>query len=128
MRREFVLLRKAAIVIVAGASVAGAVALIWILVSDLPSLTTLQLLGMLALILLPGATFVAWHWDRAAAHKHAPASDLFETPEGVEFVEEAKAAPARDVAHDMAAGRAAGDHPLPHRRRKHTARPRAEHE
>jgi len=123
MRREFVLLRKAAIVIVAGASVAGAVGLIWILVSDLPSLTTLQLMGMLALILLPGATFVAWHWDRAAAHKHAPASDLFEIPEGVEFVDEAKAAPARDLPRTP--GRAS-DQPAPHRRRKHTSRHAAE--
>jgi hypothetical protein len=134
MRREFVLLRKAAIVIVASGSVIGAIGLIWTLVArdELLSLSIPQLLGMVALCLLPAATYAAWEWDRRAAHHRTPPDSLFETPDGIELADEAKSPKAR--AHDPVRaptpGRTlpASDQPETHRRRIPAARPKAERE
>lgn len=145
MKREFVLLRKTAIVVVAIASVIGAVGAIWILVTrgEVTSLSTLQLLAMLALVLLPGATFAAWELDRRAAHNRIRHNDdLFDTPEGVEVVDEPEAPPEilPDSAHSFerfeesppakpgrTASPATGATRESHRRRRHESRHSAGH-
>ncbi len=130
MRHRFVLLRKGVIVVVAGSSVAGAIGLIWLLITrgEITSLTNLQMLAMLALCLLPGATYAAWEWDRRAARNQAPSDDLFETPEGIEIAPEPEPSkpPMREPGREAASTRAAPDTSQTHRRRSQTVRHPAE--
>lgn len=136
MKREFVLLRKAAIIAVAAASIVGAVAAIWVLVTrgELTTMSNPQLLAIIALILLPGATAIAWVLDRRAAHNRIRShdDDLFETPEDIELAQEPEVTdesgafvileepPASD------AGRTASPRE-PHRRRRQGSRQNAQH-
>jgi hypothetical protein len=87
MRGVFWSLRRTAMVGVAIGSVAGAAAMVWMM--QVGQLGTAQLLVILALFVLPGATFAAWWLDRR--HKRESVVEengLFEMPEGVEVVEE----------------------------------------
>jgi hypothetical protein len=130
MKHRFVLLRKGVIVLIAGASVAGAIGLIWMLITrgEITSLTNLQMLGMLALCLLPGATYAAWEWDRRAARNQAPSDDLFETPEGIELLEEPEPIkpPMREPGREAASARPTADSAQTHRRRNQAVRHPAE--
>lgn len=100
MGRARVAARKIALALVAVASVAGAAALIWMFVTrdSVPTLSTMQLLAMLALFLLPGVTYAAWELDRRAVRERGPVEDdgllesngLFERPEGVEIADESE--------------------------------------
>lgn len=121
MRKSFVTLRRGAVIIVAAASVVGAMILIWNLVSreHIERLSTLQLLAMLALFLLPGATYAAWELDRRAVRERARAeeNDLFETPDGIEFADE----PTSRADQGPVPGYSAGiDRPRPSHRRRLT--------
>lgn len=87
MRGVFWSLRRTAMVAVAIGSVAGAAAMTWML--QVGQLGTAHLLVILALFILPGATFVAWCLDRKHRRDSTVEDNgLFELPDGVE-VEEA---------------------------------------
>jgi hypothetical protein len=69
MQTPALALRKAAMVLVASCSIVGAVVLVWqvVTVEHVAMLSNGQLLGVLALFLLPGGTLAAWELDRRAA-------------------------------------------------------------
>lgn len=71
MRQTVPALRRAAMVMVAAGSVLCAVFLVWTQVTrdEVGALSNSQLVGMLALFLLPAATAVAWELDRRAAQR-----------------------------------------------------------
>ena len=77
MRHSFPTLRRAAILVIAAFSVVSAVTLVWLSVTreTIGQLSNAHLLGMLALFLLPGATFAAWELDRRAASDAEPPED-----------------------------------------------------
>jgi hypothetical protein len=87
MRGVFWSLRRTAMVCVAIGSVAGAAAMTWML--QVGELGTAQLLVILALFILPGATFVAWCLDRRGKRESTVEENgLFEMPAGVEAEDE----------------------------------------
>lgn len=69
MQTPALALRKAAMVLVASCSIVGALILVWqvVTVEHVAMLSNSQLLGVLALFLLPGGTLAAWELDRRAA-------------------------------------------------------------
>src|SRR5437868_1789016 len=71
MRDTVPAVRKAAIVLVAASSVVCALGLVWGLGArdHIGLLSNGHLLGMLAMLLLPGATAAAWEMDRRAVVK-----------------------------------------------------------
>jgi hypothetical protein len=124
---------------VAVGSVAGAAMLIRALMTreGVPILSTVQMLAILALFLLPGLTYAAWELDRRAARERGPLLEdgesrleengLFEMPQGIELTEESRRAGlARDA---EGPGRGAGKPRKArtiHRRRRHGAKQDAE--
>jgi hypothetical protein len=101
---------------------------------SVPTLSTLQLLAMLALFLLPGVTYAAWELDRRAVRERGPriddddsmleANGLFEMPGGVELAEESARQDGRRGGRASAAGRQEEGEARPdsHRRRRHAAK------
>jgi hypothetical protein len=73
MRDVFPALRRAAIAVIAVLSVLVAVLLVWVMASreTIGVLSNAQLMGILSLLLLPGATFAAWEVERRAAQRAA---------------------------------------------------------
>jgi|ERR1051326_4902267 hypothetical protein len=73
MRQFFPALRRGAVVTVAVLSFVAAIFLVWSLATRerLGMLNTSDLLGVLALFLLPGATLGAWELDRRASRQAA---------------------------------------------------------
>lgn len=82
MRQTALSLRKAAIVLVAVYSVLCGVFLVWQLVTrdQVVALSNVQLMGMLALFLLPVATAAAWELDRRTERRRAAAAPSTSTP------------------------------------------------
>jgi membrane protein implicated in regulation of membrane protease activity len=75
VQQSFLKLRRAAVVTIAALSVGLAVFLVWHIVTpaQIAGAPLAALLGVLALMVLPGATLAAWELDRRAARTAAPA-------------------------------------------------------
>ena len=91
MRQSVMKLRRAAVAVVAALSVVMALFLVWYLVtpSRIGAAPLTGLLGVLALMVLPGATLAAWELDRRALSRipaellEDRADDEAETPAAV---------------------------------------------